>query len=111
MLLTTCKQVRFGQVKRKLGINSDSPVPGPVSRSTPKKGSSAATPTKVKKMPTTRVGTKGRQNKVKKEEPSAEDYDDEELMDDSTVVKGEENELHVQITAEMDAILNEEDPF
>ncbi|KAJ6441952.1 glutathione reductase [Purpureocillium lavendulum] len=97
-------KVRFGQVKRKLGISSnaaDSPASA-TARATPKKAtpktttprkaatpkksaSGVTTPSKVQKS-TGRAGAKGRgRAAVKKEEPgSAEDDDD----DDATVAAG-----------------------
>ncbi|KAK7417150.1 hypothetical protein QQX98_004753 [Neonectria punicea] len=94
-------KVRFGQVKRKLGISSDA---------TPtKKGSAASvltTPSKVTKTP--RSKGKGRA-KVKKEEPKDEEEDNEK-----PAVKAEQNEsegedVSDQLHTEMEA--SKEDPF
>ncbi|KAI9158484.1 hypothetical protein HJFPF1_06479 [Paramyrothecium foliicola] len=73
-------KVRFGQVKRKLGLTTDSSAsPGS------KRGASAsagATPTKVTKSGGRRVGTKGKgRGKVKKEEP-VDDEEDEDIDDE-----------------------------
>ncbi|KAL6871144.1 hypothetical protein J3F83DRAFT_714092 [Trichoderma novae-zelandiae] len=74
-------KVRFGQVRRKLGIESGA---------TPKKGgntsSAASTPSKVRKTPAGRTGTKGkgRGGQVKKEAKSEPDVDD----DDGTIAGG-----------------------
>ncbi|EGR52835.1 uncharacterized protein TRIREDRAFT_102775 [Trichoderma reesei QM6a] len=79
-------KVRFGQVRRKLGIESNT---------TPKKGggntsSAASTPSKVRKTPTGRTGTKGKGRsggKAKKEVKPEPDVDD----DDDGTVDGEES--------------------
>lgn len=88
-------KVRFGQVKRKLGIDSNV---------TPKKGSSASpasasTPSKVRKTPTGRAGTKGRARggRAKKEDDEAAVAADAEAGNDTTTAvespfaKGEES--------------------
>lgn len=98
-------QVRFGQVKRKLGINGDSSAPA---RATPKKasGSTSGTPTKVTKTPAGRAGTKARgKGKVKKEE----DNDEREPVTPEKSPKQEYDEAaNAQLQAEMDA---DADPF
>ncbi|RFU80940.1 hypothetical protein TARUN_1225 [Trichoderma arundinaceum] len=71
-------KVRFGQVKRKLGIDSTA---------TPKKGntsSATSTPSKVRKTPASRSGAKGkgRGSRAKKEEVEA----DPEAGDETTAV-------------------------
>lgn len=71
--LTDCLQVRFGQIKRKYGLDGDSP-----SKKTGKGaqvGDLPATPTKVTKSRKA-PGSGGRGRKVKKEEPE-EDNEDE----------------------------------
>ncbi|KAH7321167.1 hypothetical protein B0I35DRAFT_208744 [Stachybotrys elegans] len=91
-------KVRFGQVKRKLGISSD-PNSSP--------SSVRATPTKVVKTPTKRSGTKGKgvRGKLKKEDledddvfysylatsPSYSPIKDEE-KDDSIIVGSQESQ-------------------
>ncbi|VUC33998.1 unnamed protein product [Clonostachys rosea] len=62
-------KVRFGQVKRKLGIWSDNGG----AKSSPKK-TPLSTPTKVTKTPTKRGSAKARMSKMKKED----DYDEDE---------------------------------
>ncbi|KAK1245287.1 hypothetical protein MKX08_004916 [Trichoderma sp. CBMAI-0020] len=101
-------KVRFGQVKRKLGIDSNV---------TPKKGSnaspsSASTPSKVRKTPTGRAGTKGRArgSRAKKENDDAAAADAEAGDDTTTAVespsaKGEEDDS-INFKAE-----HGEDPF
>ncbi|KAM0247361.1 hypothetical protein ACHAQJ_009869 [Trichoderma viride] len=97
-------KVRFGQVKRKLGIDSNV---------TPKKdstSSSATTPSKVRKTPASRAGTKGKGRGgrgVKKEQEVG--AADAEAGDDTTAVespfKGEED-LSIAFKSE-----DREDPF
>ncbi|KAK1251097.1 hypothetical protein MKX07_005652 [Trichoderma sp. CBMAI-0711] len=98
-------KVRFGQVRRKLGIESNT---------TPKKGggntsSAASTPSKVRKTPTGRTGTKGKGRsggKAKKEAKAEPDVDDD---DDGTIDGDESSPIK-----EEDAIrfkTEHEDPF
>ncbi|KAM0486086.1 hypothetical protein ACHAPX_000788 [Trichoderma viride] len=101
-------KVRFGQVKRKLGIDPNV---------TPKKGSNsspggASTPSKVRKTPTGRTGTKGRGrgSRAKKESDEAAAAADEAGDDTTTAVespigKGEEDDS-INLKAE-----HGEDPF
>lgn len=83
-------QVRFGQVKRKLGISSTAETPTPSAKASGKKreNSAAATPTKVAKN-TGRVGGKGRGRGKVKSEPAVEedeaDRGDEPLIKDEPV--------------------------
>ncbi|KAK5997107.1 hypothetical protein PT974_02459 [Cladobotryum mycophilum] len=99
-------KVRFGQVKRKLGIAGDATT-------TPKKAgatSAGPTPTKVTKN-TGRAGTKGRgggRGRVKKEEP-VDDVDDDESKTVSSPVKGETPEGEEKLG--IDAVMNDDDPF
>ncbi|KAL6698931.1 hypothetical protein J3F84DRAFT_345844 [Trichoderma pleuroticola] len=101
-------KVRFGQVRRKLGINIDSAT-------TPKKGntsSAASTPSKVRKTPTSRGKGKGKgRGGVKKEEEveagaeagvEAAGYDANPF--ESSPIKGEADS--VDLKAE-----DHEDPF
>ncbi|KAL7821434.1 hypothetical protein V8C44DRAFT_354070 [Trichoderma aethiopicum] len=86
-------KVRFGQVRRKLGIESNT---------TPKKGggntsSAASTPSKVRKTPTGRTGTKGKARgggggKVKKEAKTENEFDDDDgtIDGDSSPIKEED---------------------
>ncbi|KHO02046.1 uncharacterized protein MAM_01047 [Metarhizium album ARSEF 1941] len=99
-------KVRFGQVKRKLGITTNTDTPATSSRTPIKKvGSVAGTPTKVIKS-SGRAGTKGRTKGkgkgVKAEDEGAED-------DDETVVgvKGEYLELGPE--AEIGSLMGDED--
>ncbi|RBR13120.1 uncharacterized protein FIESC28_08306 [Fusarium coffeatum] len=65
-------KVRFGQVKRKLGITTETTAPARTP-ATPKK------PSRVSKTTTPRsVKAKGKNNKVKKEEESFDIFDDED---------------------------------
>ncbi|KAL7781979.1 hypothetical protein V8C43DRAFT_310616 [Trichoderma afarasin] len=104
-------KVRFGQVRRKLGISIDTAT-------TPKKGSSssaASTPSKVRKTPTSRGKGKGKgRGGVKKEEEvetragagmgaPGDDMDDINPFD-SSPIKGESD--NVDLKAE-----DHEDPF
>ncbi|KAL7922979.1 hypothetical protein ACQKWADRAFT_312509 [Trichoderma austrokoningii] len=98
-------KVRFGQVKRKLGIDSNV---------TPKKGinsspAGASTPSKVVKTPTRRAGTKGRSRggRAKKEddEAAAAARDDTPAAVESPFAKGEEDDS-LNFKAE-----RSEDPF
>ncbi|KND94176.1 hypothetical protein TOPH_01099, partial [Tolypocladium ophioglossoides CBS 100239] len=106
-------KVRFGQVKRKLGITTSNDTPASSARSVAKKGitSTVRTPTKVGKN-TGRTGTKGNAGrdpaKVKKEEP-ADDMDDA-TVDDADTVKAECVDPAAQFEADMNAI-HEDDPF
>ncbi|POR34127.1 Uncharacterized protein TPAR_05649 [Tolypocladium paradoxum] len=105
-------KVRFGQVKRKLGISTTTDTPGSSARSVAKKGTTSAvgTPTKVRKI-TGHIGTKrsaGRgRAKVKKEEP-ADDMDDA-TADDAETVKAEPVDPAALFEADMNAI--HDDPF
>ncbi|GFP54100.1 hypothetical protein ACSS6W_001762 [Trichoderma asperelloides] len=100
-------KVRFGQVKRKLGIDSNV---------TPKKGNAstaiASTPSKVRKTPAGRAGAKGRGRgaRAKKEDDEAAAFDAETGDDTTTAVespfpKGEEDD-GINFKAE-----HGEDPF
>ncbi|KAG6029052.1 hypothetical protein E4U41_000503 [Claviceps citrina] len=116
-------KVRFGQVKRKLGISSDAPVvatPPSASRTPTKKAPSvASTPSRVVKA-TGRVGTKGKAlGRIVKKNPDDDDglnnndnghrYDDDDDDDDETVVGvkdeqevdeegyGEDADLHAEV--------------
>ncbi|PNY28834.1 Uncharacterized protein TCAP_01247 [Tolypocladium capitatum] len=106
-------KVRFGQVKRKLGITTSNDTPGSSPRSVAKKGTIPAdhTPAKVRKN-SARTGTKGfagrGRARVKKEEP-AEDVDDATVGDADTV-KAEPVDPAAQFEADMNAI-HEDDPF
>ncbi|KAJ4316434.1 hypothetical protein N0V84_007872 [Fusarium piperis] len=80
-------KVRFGQVKRKLGISTDTGV-APRAPSTPtKKGAS-----KVAKTPRSARG-KGRGRVKKEEDKSAEAEEDEDQKMEQPMVKDEQDEL------------------
>ncbi|OWT43478.1 hypothetical protein VFPPC_17373 [Pochonia chlamydosporia 170] len=97
-------KVRFGQVKRKLGITTNTDSPAPVR--TPTKRTSAGTPTKVTKSGG-RAGTKGRRAKTVKEE--CDDAED----DDETMVGVKDENPDADLDAEVESFLEEdpEDPF
>ncbi|KAM4059909.1 hypothetical protein HRG_002472 [Hirsutella rhossiliensis] len=87
-------KVRFGQVKRKLGISSTAETPTSSARASGKKrdNSTAATPTKVAKN-TGRVGGKGRgRGKVKSVVEESPTIDEEPLVKDEPAVPGDERE-------------------
>ncbi|KAH6610231.1 hypothetical protein Trco_000251 [Trichoderma cornu-damae] len=101
-------KVRFGQVKRKLGIDLSA---------TPKKGntsSAASTPSKVRKTPSGRAGAKGRGRggRVKKEEEAEAEADveanaeagDETTAVESSPIKGEDDSIDFKLE-------DHEDPF
>ncbi|GAO14258.1 uncharacterized protein UV8b_08124 [Ustilaginoidea virens] len=118
-------KVRFGQVKRKLGISTtDSPGQSAAPRTPTKVRSAAGTPTKVSKA-AGRVGGKGKgkgkgkKGAVKKEESEEEDDDngDDDDVDDSvSAVKMEEDgdededEDDAELHREVKQFL-EEDPY
>lgn len=90
-------QVRFGQVKRKLGIDSTA---------TPKKGntsSASSTPSKVRKTPASRAGAKGRGRggRVKKEEEGEADADagNDTTAVESSPTKGEDHNIDLKSEA------------
>lgn len=96
------QQVRFGQVKRKLGIWSDNGG----AKSSPKKTKTPlSTPTKVTKTPTKRGAAKARMSKMKKED----DYDDEDNKEDASKNESDTDGGSVAKQEETDAGLN--DPF
>ncbi|PHH88119.1 hypothetical protein CDD83_7951 [Cordyceps sp. RAO-2017] len=77
-------QVRFGQVKRKLGITTTDSPGSSVRAPGKNRDGSMSTPTKVTKN-TGRTGAKGRSRpKVKKEEKVEEDVDDEDVGSDKS---------------------------
>ncbi|KAL7944409.1 hypothetical protein V8C42DRAFT_346157 [Trichoderma barbatum] len=94
-------KVRFGQVKRKLGIDS---------AATPKKGSTSSansTPSKVRKTPVSRGKGKGKgRGGVKKEEEveAGAEAGDETNGFDSSPIKGEDNSIDLKAE-------DREDPF
>ncbi|KAL7795257.1 hypothetical protein V8C37DRAFT_374982 [Trichoderma ceciliae] len=95
-------KVRFGQVKRKLGIDSTA---------TPKKdgaSSAASTPSKVRKTPASRAGAKGkgRGGRVKKEEEAGVDpeAEAETTAVESSPIKGEDDNINFKSE-------DHEDPF
>ncbi|CAG9944362.1 hypothetical protein V2G26_016156 [Clonostachys chloroleuca] len=95
-------KVRFGQVKRKLGIWSDNGG----AKSSPKKTKTPlSTPTKVTKTPTKRGAAKARMSKMKKED----DYDDEDNKEDASKNESDTDGGSVAKQEETDAGLN--DPF
>ncbi|KAK2605952.1 hypothetical protein QQS21_003678 [Conoideocrella luteorostrata] len=113
-------KVRFGQVKRKLGITTESPAigtsPCATARTPTKKsgGSVGGTPTKVVKTPG-RAGTKGkpRGKPAKKEESEDDDDDDQTVAVKDEDEDGEEYDQDAELHAECNAFLNEDndDPF
>ncbi|KAH8706653.1 hypothetical protein BGZ61DRAFT_450266 [Ilyonectria robusta] len=99
-------KVRFGQVKRKLGISSDASTPA---RTPTKKGAASSTLTTPSKVAKTPRGKGKPRSKVKKEEPQYEDADDAE----KSYVKAEhqnesDGEADEQLRSEMYAKV---DPF
>ncbi|KJZ80381.1 hypothetical protein HIM_00231 [Hirsutella minnesotensis 3608] len=117
-------QVRFGQVKRKLGINASAETPTSSARASGKKRDAApgATPTKVAKN-TGRAGAKGKgggrgRGKVKKEEavdddecPEAEAKAEGNYYDDDDATVKDEYMPPSQFEENMRAVLGEDDPF
>ncbi|KAJ4136022.1 hypothetical protein NW768_003630 [Fusarium equiseti] len=76
-------KVRFGQVKRKLGISTETTAPARIP-ATPKK------PSRVSKTTTPRsVKAKGKNNKIKKEEESFDIFDDEDEEMTKPTIKDE----------------------
>lgn len=107
-IILRVQQVRFGQIKRKLGITSDG-----TSASTKK--SPVKTPAKVKKAPAARAGSKGKKGgKVKKEEVVEDDgYDDqdvkEELHQDQPLLSSpgrDDFNVEAQLQADLNAMVN-----
>ncbi|KAI9903291.1 hypothetical protein N3K66_002643 [Trichothecium roseum] len=104
-------KVRFGQVKRKLGINDGTTPSG--GRSTKKDGggggaSANSTPTKVKKAPASRVGTKGRKAaKAVKSYLDADDGDDDDNVDEKKTPMKDEYAGKNGVAAAADAVKEE----
>ncbi|EFY84378.1 hypothetical protein MAC_09578 [Metarhizium acridum CQMa 102] len=101
------KQVRFGQVKRKLGISTNTDTPA-TSRTPINKVASASavdSPTKVRKS-SGRAKPKGR---AKGKGIKVEEVEDEELADDETVVGVKNEHLDGELDAEVGSFLAEEE--
>lgn len=97
------EQVRFGQVKRKLGITTNTDTPT-ASRTPVKKGTFAAdTPTRVTKS-SGRAGSKGR---ARGKDVKVEGEDD----DDETVVGMKNEHLDAELEADVGSFLTEEASF
>lgn len=97
------EQVRFGQVKRKLGITTNTDTPT-TSRTPVKKGTFAAdTPTRVTKS-SGRAGSKGR---ARGKDLKVEGEDD----DDETVVGVKNEHQDAELEADVGSFLTEEASF
>jgi hypothetical protein len=92
LLQCSSQQVRFGQVKRKLGI--DGATPSPATKKTGAPSAVAGTPTKARVAKNTgRTGARGRKSfKAKKEAGSSDEVPDEEERD----AKASDDETHVK---------------
>ncbi|KAG8405395.1 hypothetical protein J3458_022052 [Metarhizium acridum] len=100
-------KVRFGQVKRKLGISTNTDTPA-TSRTPINKVASASavdSPTKVRKS-SGRAKPKGR---AKGKGIKVEEVEDEELADDETVVGVKNEHLDGELDAEVGSFLAEEE--
>ena len=106
-------QVRFGQVKRKLGISTEGT--SPASRTTtPKKAAGPKTPSKATKVPKTpagRVGSKGKGAKKTKGENDNDEQDNNAERDTTAKKEEEAQDTDVGVLPEYEAMAGLPDPF
>ncbi|KAG8419146.1 hypothetical protein J3459_011495 [Metarhizium acridum] len=98
-------KVRFGQVKRKLGISTNTDTPATSRTPINKVASAVDSPTKVRKS-SGRAKAKGR---AKGKGIKVEEVEDEELADDETVAGVKNEHLDGELDADVGSFLAEEE--
>lgn len=107
-------QVRFGQVKRKLGIQTEGSKPGTKRAVNPLTTPVKGTPSKVTKATPSRSGTKGKRGggRVKKEEERSDEDDEQQRTPTKTEPKDEHDvKEEKSIQESIDSMMAGGDPF
>ncbi|TWU78646.1 hypothetical protein ED733_005476 [Metarhizium rileyi] len=100
-------KVRFGQVKRKLGISTNTDTPASTRTPTKRAAPAAGTPNRITKSGG-RAGTKGRARgkMIKQEDGNTEDAED----DDETMIGVKEESSRADLDVEIGSFMGEDDP-